>query len=98
MGGVMSEKVVHLGIKQEPGSLHYLRGDEIWKASVGGAAKRVASGNFEREEGWFYFLDGDGDVSRTPRTVSPTRLVPASKPIDISLAEEVLAVRRPDGA
>jgi hypothetical protein len=93
----MSEKVVRLGIKPEPGYLYFLRGEEIWRNSVGGKPERVGPAGFVREEGWLYFLDGDGDVSRSARTGSPTRVESASRPIDMSLAKEILAIRRPDG-
>jgi hypothetical protein len=105
----MSEKVARLGVRREPGFFYFLRGDEIWRTPLkraadprppsGAGAELVVAGGFVREEGWLYFFDNDGDVSRAARSVSPTRNEPASdaKPIDLALAQEILAVRRPDG-
>ncbi len=94
----MSEKVLRLGIKSEPGYLYWLRGEEVWRNSLGGKPEKVVAPSFVREEGWFYFLDSDGDVSRAPRAVSPTRVQPPTKPIEMSLAQEILAIRRPDAS
>lgn len=67
------EKVSRLGIRQEPGYLYFFRGAELWRmrlkragqsAPPGPEAERVAEGRFECEEGWHYFLDSHGDVSR----------------------------------
>jgi hypothetical protein len=70
------EKVARLGLQREPGYLYFFRGAELWRtrmkragqAAPGGPeAERVAEGLFECEEGWHYFLDNHGDVSRVRR-------------------------------
>ena len=37
--------------------------------SAAGKAEKVAAGNFTRAEGYLYFLDSSGDVSRAKRAV-----------------------------
>ncbi|HEY2745175.1 MAG TPA: hypothetical protein VGL86_11150 [Polyangia bacterium] len=37
--------------------------------SAAGKAEKVAAGNFTRAEGYLYFLDSAGDVSRAKRAV-----------------------------
>ena len=39
------------------------------QASPAGKAEKVANGSFNREEGYLYFLDSHGDVSRAKRAV-----------------------------
>jgi hypothetical protein len=76
------EKVARLGIRREPGFLYFLRGAELWRTRMkragqpgppGPDAEIVAEGGFECEEGWQYFLDGHGDVSRVRqlRSIEP---------------------------
>src|SRR5438552_14384734 len=73
----MAEKVSKLGVKREPGFLYFLRGSDVWKTpmkraggpSAAGKAEKVAAGNFLRAEGYLYFLDSNGDVSRAKRAV-----------------------------
>ncbi|MCA1662783.1 MAG: hypothetical protein LC659_00650 [Myxococcales bacterium] len=64
-------------MKREPGFLYFLRGSDVWKTpmkraggpSAAGKAEKVAAGNFTRAEGYLYFLDSAGDVSRAKRAV-----------------------------
>ncbi|HEX9104341.1 MAG TPA: hypothetical protein VF997_19155 [Polyangia bacterium] len=64
-------------MKREPGYLYFLRGSDVWKTpmkraggpSAAGKAEKVAAGNFTRAEGYLYFLDSAGDVSRAKRAV-----------------------------
>ncbi|MGZ3406041.1 MAG: hypothetical protein ACXVAN_06320 [Polyangia bacterium] len=64
-------------MKREPGFLYFLRGSDVWKTpmkraggpSAAGKAEKVAAGNFTRAEGYLYFLDSSGDVSRAKRAV-----------------------------
>src|SRR5438105_15455930 len=73
----MAEKVVKLGVKREPGYLYFLRGSDVWKTpmkraggpSAAGKAEKVTSGNFAKADGYLYFLDSQGDVSRAKRAV-----------------------------
>jgi hypothetical protein len=100
----MSEKVARPGLTREPGYLYFLRGEEIWRTPLKrasdpprpGGAELVVPASFVREDGWLYFLDADGDVSRDRRSHSAPRVVPPTQPLDLSLVEELLAARRPD--
>src|SRR5579871_1970521 len=73
----MAEVVAKLGVKREGGYLYFLRGSDVWKTpmkraggpSAAGKAEKVAAGNFTRAEGFLYFLDSAGDVSRAKRAV-----------------------------
>src|SRR5262245_31422724 len=73
----MAEKVAKVGVKREPGDLYFLRGSDVWRTtmkraggpSAAGKAEKVAAGNFARAEGYLYFLDSNGDVSRAKRAV-----------------------------
>jgi hypothetical protein len=74
------EKVARLGIRREPGFVYFFRGAELWRtrmkragepAPPGPDAERVADGGFTCEEGWHYFLDQQGDVSRV-RQAAPS--------------------------
>src|SRR5438552_13507812 len=84
----MAEKVSKLGVKREPGFLYFLRGTDVWKTpmkraggpSAAGKPQKVTSGNFTRAEGYLYFLDSNGDVSRAKRAVGgQKRKKPAAK-------------------
>ena len=84
----MAEKVQRLGVKREPGFLYFLRGTDVWKTpmkraggpSAAGKAQKVTAGNFTRAEGYLYFLDSNGDVSRAKRAVGgQKRKKPAKK-------------------
>lgn len=69
-----SEKVKILGLKREEGYLYYVKGRDLYKV------KRSGGFNFyvrreppvyicsidEREKGYNYFLDKEGDISRVP--------------------------------
>ncbi len=102
----MAEKVVRLGIARERGFLYFLRGSEVWRTPMKRPGERVppaapelvSADAFVREDGWLYFLDAQGDVSRAARTVSPTRVEPvAGEPPDLSMGWEILSQRRADG-
>jgi hypothetical protein len=59
------EKVKKLGIRREPHFMYYLKGDQVWRTQ--GEPIFVVDAGFEREEGYLYFLDQEGDISRAPR-------------------------------
>ena len=71
----MAEKVTRLGVKREAGYLYFLRGTDVYKTpmkkagqkSAAGKATLICNGSFEREEGYLYFLDHNGDISRSRR-------------------------------
>jgi hypothetical protein len=48
--------------------------------SAAGKAEKVAGGNFKREEGFLYFLDSSGDVSRAKRAVGGQKRKKKAKP------------------
>src|SRR5205823_14466502 len=76
-----------VGVKREPGYLYFLRGSDVWKTpmkraggpSAAGKAEKVAAGNFSRQEGYLYFLDSGGDVSRAKRAVGGQKRKKAAK-------------------
>jgi hypothetical protein len=47
--------------------------------SAAGKAEKVAGGNFQRQEGYLYFLDSAGDVSRAKRAVGGQKRKKAAK-------------------
>lgn len=64
-------KIVKLGIRREAGCVYFLKGTDVWRApSEDGEHFDVDEGvlvrraSFEREPGYLYFLDPDGDISR----------------------------------
>jgi hypothetical protein len=73
----MAEVVSHVGVKRAAGFLYFLRGSDIWRTpmkraggpSVAGKAEKVHAGNFTREDGYLYFIDRNGNVSRAKRAV-----------------------------
>lgn len=71
--------VCKLGIKREPGWLYFLRGTDVMRApmkrvSIGSTkAEKVAAATFIREDGYLYFLDANGDVSRVARGIGRKR-------------------------
>lgn len=77
----MAEKVSKLGIPREPGFLYFLRGSNVYKTpmkrasgpSATAKAEMVCPGNFDREDGYLYFLDAEGDISRARREVASAR-------------------------
>src|SRR5262249_50311729 len=85
----MAEVVTKLGVKREPGYLYFLRGSDVWKTpmkraggpSAAGKAEKVAGGNFARAEGYLYFLDSQGDVSRAKRAVGGQKRKKAAKKV-----------------
>lgn len=84
----MAKLIAKLGIKREPGFLYFLRGAEVWKTpmkraggtSDSGKAERVLKAEFEREEGYLYFLDSNGDISRAKRAGVKKQRAAASTP------------------
>ncbi|MFI5288483.1 MAG: hypothetical protein ACHQ17_02485 [Polyangia bacterium] len=76
-------------MKREPGFLYFLRGSDVWKTpmkraggpSAAGKAEKVAAGNFTRAEGYLYFLDSAGDVSRAKRAVGGQKRKKAAKKV-----------------
>lgn len=69
---VQKEKVAKLGIQREAGYLYFVKQGSIWKTPSrnlgrGGSTTLIQSGGFTQEDGWLYFLDANGDVSRTPK-------------------------------
>jgi cell wall assembly regulator SMI1 len=64
------EKVARLGIKQTAGFVYHVMGTEVWRTPLrrtgpgGGRPEKVADGDFVDEDGFVYFLDGEGDIAR----------------------------------
>lgn len=71
-----SEIVERFEIKREPGFLYYLRGCDVWRRSsrelgslVDGPEEQIATGHFQREDAYLYFLDNQGNARRAKREV-----------------------------
>lgn len=72
--------VCKLGIKREPGWLYFLRGTDVMRAPMKRSiaagkskAEKVAAAIFTREDGYLYFLDANGDISKAARGVGRKR-------------------------
>jgi hypothetical protein len=69
----MAEKVAKLGISQEKDHMLYVKDGAVWRVRRfrPGMAKarpeKVATGGFEMDDNFIYFVDEDGDVSRARR-------------------------------
>lgn len=55
------EKVKKLGLKRNGRLLYVGKDGDVWQISP---KKRIANANIKREEGYLYFVDKQGDVSR----------------------------------
>ena len=69
----MAEVVEKAGVKREKGYLYFLRGSDVFKQVAGrgrhGVPSKVYDGTFEREDGYMYFIDKEGNIARTLRSV-----------------------------
>jgi hypothetical protein len=70
------EKVLRIGIRREPGFEYILRDSAILRAPFqrAGAPRRtdadwtkIQEAKFEREDGYLYLLDADGDIARVEK-------------------------------
>ena len=81
----MAEVVEKAGVKREKGYLYFLRGSDVFKQVAGrgrhGVPSKVYDGTFEREDGYMYFIDKDGNIARARRSVGgqPRKKKPAAK-------------------
>ena len=72
----MSEKVFKLGLSREDGWSYFLRGDNVYRRKNRGdvisysKSELVISG-LEIEDDYWYFIDKEGDISRSKRPKSP---------------------------
>jgi hypothetical protein len=76
----MSEKVHKLGIKRDTDMMYYIKNGDVWASprkkpgqTAKGKAQKVADAGIEAEQGYLYFLDGDGDVARAKRQVGGSK-------------------------
>ncbi|HEY3355264.1 MAG TPA: hypothetical protein VGQ83_18570 [Polyangia bacterium] len=71
----MAEKVAKLGIKREKDMMYFVKDGGVWKVPrkqpgvPKGRQEKVTDGGFVQDTDHIYFLDKDGDVSRSPRAV-----------------------------
>jgi hypothetical protein len=71
----MAEKVARLGIKREKDMMYFVKNGAVWKVPrkqpgvPKGRQEKVMEGGFSQDTDHIYFLDRDGDVSRSPRAV-----------------------------
>jgi hypothetical protein len=64
------EKVERLGLKREAGFQYQLSGRDILRAPIDPPSEwtTIHQGGFEREEGYSYALDLEGDIVRFKKT------------------------------
>ena len=73
----MSEKVLKLGLSREDGWKYFLRDDNVYRRWDGkdtssfSKSELVISG-IEIEQAYWYFIDDDGDSSRSRRPKPPS--------------------------
>lgn len=75
MASNATQKVLHVGVKKQPGTLVYVRrvsGDlnevcSFTKGRPGAVGKIITQVTFRREPGYFYYVDAAGDISRAKR-------------------------------
>ena len=75
MASSATQKVLHVGVKKQPGTLVYVRrvsGDlnEVCSSTKGvpsAVSKIITQVTFRREPGYFYYVDAAGDISRAKR-------------------------------
>jgi len=79
-GRQMAEKLAKLGVKREKDFLYYIKDGGVWKVkakragqNVGKPEKVVDAGIDQRDTSFMYFLDKDGDVARSKRSVGGQR-------------------------
>jgi hypothetical protein len=73
---ILPEKILRLGMTRVPGYEYFLRDGAVWRVPHRRAGQPapsqeqwipVAEALFERDAGFLYTLDADGDVARIPR-------------------------------
>jgi hypothetical protein len=72
----MAEKVAKIGVKRDDKNfLYYIKAGEVWQVrrkqpgASKGTPNKVVDAGIVMDSGFIYFLDKDGDVSRTKRAV-----------------------------
>lgn len=59
-------KVKKLGIIRKSGFFYFLQGNNVMKMKRGSQKREIVKKNaFERTKGYLFFLDGDGDISKS---------------------------------
>lgn len=73
----MAEKIAKLKLWREPEALYFVRASEVWKrtfitkgSECIAVDNKIATVGFVREDGYRYFVDRNGDVSREKRPKS----------------------------
>ncbi|HEY3353255.1 MAG TPA: hypothetical protein VGQ83_08415 [Polyangia bacterium] len=106
----MREKVAKLGIEREKDFMYFIKAGAVWKVPrkrpgvPKGKQQKVADGGFVQDTDHIYFLDKDGDVSRSARAVGgqkrkkaakvakkPAKKVAAKKPVKKAPAKKAAA-------
>ena len=102
----MAEVVENAGVTREKGYLYFLRGTNVFKQVTGrgihgrgihGVPSKVYEGKFEREDGYMYFLDKDGNIARARLSVGgqPRKKPAAKKPAAKKPAAKKPAAKKP---
>jgi len=73
----MAEKVLKLGLSREDGWSYFLRGDNVYRRKnsadlVSYFKSELVISGLEIEDDYWYFIDEDGDISRSKRPKNPT--------------------------
>tara|TARA_X000001036_G_C20314018_1_gene657657 strand:+ start:86 stop:313 length:228 start_codon:yes stop_codon:yes gene_type:complete len=71
----MSEKILKLGLSKEDGWSYFLRGDNVYRRKIGVdlvsySKSEVVISGLEIEDDYWYFIDKEGDISRSKRPQS----------------------------
>ena len=98
----MAEKVAKLGIKREKDMMYFIKQGSVWRVPrkqpgvPKGRQEKVADGGFVQDTDHIYFLDKDGDVSRSPRAVGgQKRAKKAAKRVVKKPVKKTAAAKKP---
>ena len=69
---VMSEKVLKLGLSREDGWRYFLRGDDVYRKlnrpdTLSFSKSELVLSGLDIDRAYWYFIDEDGDISRSKR-------------------------------
>jgi hypothetical protein len=99
----MAEKVAHTGVKRDNKNyLYFIKDGAVWQVArkqpgvPKGRREKIAEANFEMEPTYLYFLDGDGDISRSKRAVGgQKRKKKAKKVKKVKKAKKAKKAKKP---
>ena len=72
----MAEKVAHTGVKRDNKNyLYFIKDGAVWQVArkqpgvPKGKREKIVEASFSMDPAYLYFLDGEGDISRSKRAV-----------------------------